>query len=58
MFDALVIPGGARGADTMSKHPAVQHLIRKFIQEKKIVGMICAGEFVKRSLAHFVIMRI
>jgi len=43
IYDALVIPGGAKGADTMSRHLGVQQLIRKFIQEKKIVGMICAG---------------
>ena len=46
-----MIPGGAKGADTMSRHPAVQHLIRKFIQEKKVVGMICAGEFFRVFLS-------
>ncbi|KAJ7615983.1 class I glutamine amidotransferase-like protein [Roridomyces roridus] len=42
-YDALIIPGGAKGADTMSKNPAVQSLVRQFLKEDKIVGMICAG---------------
>lgn len=31
------------GAETMSKKSAIQQLIRKYIGEGKIVGMICAG---------------
>ncbi|KAJ7594367.1 DJ-1 [Mycena floridula] len=42
-YDALVIPGGAKGADTISQNVAVQQLIRSFIAQKKVVGMICAG---------------
>jgi len=42
-FDVLIIPGGARGADTISKSFPVQHLVRKYLDQKKIVGMICAG---------------
>ncbi|KAJ7057358.1 class I glutamine amidotransferase-like protein [Mycena amicta] len=42
-FDALVIPGGAKGADTLSKNPAVQQLVREYLKQGKIVGMICAG---------------
>ena len=44
-YDLLVIPGGAKGAETMSKSPAVQELVRRYIKEKKFVGMICAGMF-------------
>jgi protein DJ-1 len=44
-YDLLVIPGGAKGAETMSKSPTVQELVRRYIQEKKFVGMICAGMF-------------
>jgi len=44
-YDLLVIPGGAKGAETMSKSPAVQELVRRYIQERKFVGMICAGMF-------------
>ena len=41
--DLLVIPGGAQGADTISKHPSVQELVRRYIERGKLVGMICAG---------------
>jgi len=42
-YDILVIPGGAQGAATISKSAAVQELVREFIKDDKIVGMICAG---------------
>jgi len=42
-YDILVIPGGAQGAATISKSAAVQDLVREFIKDDKIVGMICAG---------------
>ncbi|KAJ6537383.1 class I glutamine amidotransferase-like protein [Mycena vulgaris] len=42
-YDALIIPGGAKGADTMSKNEGVQELVREFLAQDKIVGMICAG---------------
>ncbi|KAJ7800695.1 class I glutamine amidotransferase-like protein [Mycena olivaceomarginata] len=42
-YDALVIPGGAAGAETMSTNPTVQNLVRDFLAQDKIVGMICAG---------------
>ena len=43
--DLLVIPGGAQGAETMSKHPSVQELVRRYLDRGKLVGMICAGAF-------------
>ncbi|TFK75567.1 DJ-1 [Pluteus cervinus] len=42
-YDAIIIPGGAKGADTISKTPAIQELVRTYLNEDKIVGMICAG---------------
>lgn len=42
-FDLLIIPGGAKGAETLSKDSRVQHLIREYIKTGKYVGMICAG---------------
>ncbi|KAH9941187.1 DJ-1 [Epithele typhae] len=42
-FDVLVIPGGAKGAQTMSESPAVQELVRKYLDSDKFVGMVCAG---------------
>ncbi|TFY74733.1 hypothetical protein EWM64_g9279 [Hericium alpestre] len=45
-FDAIVIPGGAKGAETLSESSPVQHLVREFYNSKKVVGMICAGSLV------------
>jgi len=42
-YDLLVIPGGAKGAETMSSSSPVQHLVREYLKEGKYVGMICAG---------------
>ncbi|KAE9392570.1 DJ-1 [Gymnopus androsaceus JB14] len=42
-FDALIIPGGAKGAETISQNPAVQALVREYLAKDKLVGMICAG---------------
>ncbi|KAG6814463.1 hypothetical protein H0H93_012952, partial [Arthromyces matolae] len=42
-YDLLVIPGGAKGADTMSKNSIVQKLVRDYLEADKLVGMICAG---------------
>ncbi|KAJ8522412.1 hypothetical protein ONZ45_g1001 [Pleurotus djamor] len=42
-FDALVIPGGAVGASTLSKSTDVQELVREYLKQDKVVGMICAG---------------
>lgn len=46
-YDLLVIPGGAKGAEAMSKHPSVQELVRRYIGRGKLVGMICAGTSIK-----------
>ncbi|KAJ6545361.1 class I glutamine amidotransferase-like protein [Mycena capillaripes] len=48
-YDALVIPGGAKGAETISTNAAVQNLVRDFLAEDKIVGMICAGSLTALS---------
>ncbi|KAG8905572.1 hypothetical protein FRB99_008630, partial [Tulasnella sp. 403] len=42
-FDALIIPGGAKGADTMSNSPAAQQLVKDYYSQGKVVGMVCAG---------------
>ncbi|KAH8101830.1 DJ-1 [Cristinia sonorae] len=42
-YDLLVIPGGAKGAETISTNSPVQHLVREYIEAGKYVGMICAG---------------
>jgi protein DJ-1 len=42
-FDALVVPGGVKGAETIAENSPVQHLVREYYEKGKIVGMICAG---------------
>lgn len=42
-FDLLVVPGGLKGAETLSNHPTVQTLVRDYLTKGKYVGMICAG---------------
>jgi len=48
-FDALIIPGGAKGAATISECAGVQTLVRDYIDQGKIVGMICAGSLAART---------
>ncbi|KAG9049730.1 hypothetical protein FS837_009264 [Tulasnella sp. UAMH 9824] len=43
-FDALIIPGGAKGAETLSQDKKVQGLVRTYLEKDKVVGMICAGK--------------
>jgi GMP synthase-like glutamine amidotransferase len=43
-FDLLVVPGGAKGADTISKNPVVQELVQDFYRAGKLLGFICNGE--------------
>ncbi|KAG5650487.1 hypothetical protein H0H81_012067 [Sphagnurus paluster] len=47
-YDLLVVPGGAKGADTISKNANVQELVRQYY-EKKLVGMICAGSLAAKT---------
>ncbi|KAJ7770319.1 class I glutamine amidotransferase-like protein [Mycena olivaceomarginata] len=42
-YNALLIPGGAKGTETMSTNLIVQNLVRDFLTQDKITGMICAG---------------
>jgi hypothetical protein len=42
-----VIPGGAKGAETMSRDGGVQKLVRDYLSHGKYVGMVCAGKCVR-----------
>ncbi|TFK98609.1 DJ-1 [Pterulicium gracile] len=48
-YDLLVIPGGAKGAETMSGSAVVQALVRDFLYKQKYVGMICAGSLAAKT---------
>lgn len=42
-YDAIIVPGGAKGAETLSSDITVQKLVKSYYDSKKVVGMICAG---------------
>ncbi len=42
-YDALIIPGGAKGAETISSSSDVHALIKHMHDAGKVVGAICAG---------------
>jgi len=48
-YSIIVIPGGAKGAATLSQSPGVQSLLRKFEEQDKIIGTICAGSLAIKS---------
>lgn len=48
-FDAVVIPGGAKGAERLSQSPELQELVRSFFDQGKLVGMICSGALAAKA---------
>ncbi|KAJ1868634.1 hypothetical protein LPJ57_005756 [Coemansia sp. RSA 486] len=42
-FDAVVVPGGAQGAATLSQNDQVKSILADFHAQNKIVAAICAG---------------
>ncbi|KAF8838922.1 DJ-1 [Paxillus ammoniavirescens] len=48
-YDALVIPGGLKGAEALSRSTEVQTLVRQYYEGNKIVAMICAGTLAAKT---------
>ncbi|GAA5866619.1 hypothetical protein JCM3774_004033 [Rhodotorula dairenensis] len=48
-FDAVVVPGGAKGAERLSQDKGVQTLLRQYYEQQKLVGCICAGSLAAQS---------
>lgn len=48
-FDALVIPGGLGGTETMRLDESVRQAVRDFMQAGKIVASLCAGPTVLQA---------
>lgn len=42
-FDALILPGGSKGAENLSKSQRLESLIKKADKESKIIAAICAA---------------
>ncbi|GAA6038952.1 hypothetical protein JCM8097_000591 [Rhodosporidiobolus ruineniae] len=48
-FDAVYVPGGAKGAERLSGSSDVQHLLWTFYESQKLVGTICAGSLAAKA---------
>lgn len=48
-FDAIVVPGGAKGAETISGNKDVQALLTAMYGDGKIVACICAGSLAAKT---------
>ncbi|GAA5891321.1 hypothetical protein JCM6882_004656 [Rhodosporidiobolus microsporus] len=48
-FDAVYIPGGAKGAERLSQDPGVQELLQQFWDQQKLVACICAGSLAAKT---------
>ncbi|BGP38419.1 hypothetical protein JCM10450v2_002364 [Rhodotorula kratochvilovae] len=48
-FDAVVVPGGAKGAERLSADPGVQDLLAQYHAQGKLVACICAGSLAALS---------
>ena len=53
-YDLLVIPGGAKGAQTMSESSLVQHLVQEYLNTGKLVAMICAGKSIQNPCVRLI----
>ncbi len=42
-FDMIVLPGGHDGAVALKESPRVQEILKKFDNEQKLIGAICAA---------------
>lgn len=50
-YDCIVIPGGAKGVETISANADVQALVGAMYAKGKVVGAICAGSLAIHSAA-------
>ncbi|KAE8224461.1 hypothetical protein CF319_g2641 [Tilletia indica] len=48
-YDALIVPGGAEGAKTISENPDVQALLASAYGQGKLIGCICAGSLAAKT---------
>ncbi|GJJ10521.1 hypothetical protein Clacol_004747 [Clathrus columnatus] len=48
-FDLIVVPGGAKGAETMANDERVLQMLKYQYNLGKLVGMICAGSLAAKQ---------
>jgi putative intracellular protease/amidase len=46
-YNALIIPGGNKGSETLAANPRVQDLVKEFEHTGRLVALICAGKMEK-----------
>ena len=44
-FDMVVLPGGLGGTNILATNESVQNLLKKFKNDNKLIGAICAAPF-------------
>ena len=49
-FDMVVLPGGMPGTLNLKEHDGVRHVIRKYADEGRLVGAICAAPTILSNL--------
>lgn len=49
LYDLVVVPGGAKGAETISQDKRVQNILQSHHEKGKLVGMICAGSLAAKT---------
>lgn len=42
-YDAIILPGGSKGAQCFSEYTPLINALKNFIKEKKLIGAICAS---------------
>ncbi|GAA6009558.1 hypothetical protein JCM11491_003605 [Sporobolomyces phaffii] len=50
-FDAVIVPGGAKGAERLSKDEGVKAYLSESFEAGKLVGCICAGSLAAKTAA-------
>jgi protein DJ-1 len=48
-YTIAIVPGGAKGAATLSQSTAVQSLLQEFEKQGKYIGTICAGSLAVKT---------
>lgn len=48
-YDAVVLPGGAEGADRLAASPAVAEVLRRHVEAGRLIGAICAAPAALRA---------
>jgi protein DJ-1 len=45
-YQAIILPGGARAADTLANHPHIEKILRTHVQRNALIGAMCSSTLV------------